>query len=80
MKTAFQRPKAGSYETGDKMSLTHHKQISKIRPRLDVRSETPFQFCLSHAVMRISGRKKSNEFRNIATGCRKAIVTQMDFC
>ena len=51
MKTAFQRPKAGSYETGDKMSLTHHKQIDKMRPRLDVRSETPFQFCLSHAVM-----------------------------
>ena len=50
MKTAFQRPKAGSYETGDKMSLTHHKQIDKMRPRLDVRSETPFQFCLSHAV------------------------------
>jgi len=50
MKTAFQRPKAGSYETGDKMSLTHHKQIDQIRPRLDVRSETPFQFCLSHAV------------------------------
>ena len=50
IKTAFQRPKAGSYETGDKMSLTHHKQIDQIRPRLDVRSETPFQFCLSHAV------------------------------
>ena len=50
IKTAFQRPKAGSYGTGDKMSLTHHKQIDQIRPRLDVRSETPFQFCLSHAV------------------------------
>ncbi len=50
MKTAFQRPKAGSYETGDKMSLTHHKQIDKIRPHLDMRSEMPFQFCLSHAV------------------------------
>ena len=32
------------------MSLTHHKQIDKIRPHLDVRSEMPFQFCLSHAV------------------------------
>ena len=53
MKTAFQRPKAGSYETGDKMSLTHHKQIDKIRPHLDVRSEMPFQFCLSHAVFMI---------------------------
>ena len=50
MKTAFQRPKAGEYETGAKMSLTHHKKIGKIRPRLDVRSEMPFQFCLSHAV------------------------------
>ena len=50
MKTAFQRPKAGSYETGAKMSFTHHKQIGKIRPHLDMRSETPFQFCLSHAV------------------------------
>ena len=35
---------------GCKMSLTHHKQIDKIRPHLDVRSEMPFQFCLSHAV------------------------------
>ena len=51
MKTAFQRPKAGEYETGAKMSLTHHKKIGKIRPRLDVRSEMPFQFCLSHAVV-----------------------------
>ena len=50
MKTAFQRPKAGEYETGAKMSLTHHKKIGKIRPRLDGRSEMPFQFCLSHAV------------------------------
>ena len=52
IKTAFQRPKAGSYETGDKMSLTHHKQIDKIRPHLDMRSETPFQFRLSHAVVK----------------------------
>ena len=51
MKTAFQRPKAGEYETGAKMSLTHHKKIGKIRPRLDVRSEMPFQFCLSHPVI-----------------------------
>ena len=50
MKTAFQRPKAREYETGGKMSLTHHKKIDKIRHRLDVRSEMPFQFCLSHAV------------------------------
>ena len=38
-------------EIGDKMSLTHHKQIDKIRPLLDVRSETAFQFCLSHPVL-----------------------------
>ena len=49
-KTAFLKAKADIYETGAKMSLTHHKKIGKIRPRLDVRSEMPFQFCLSHAV------------------------------
>ena len=50
METAFERPKAGSYETGGKMSLTHNIQIDYIWPHLGVRSDFPFHVCLSHAV------------------------------
>ena len=44
MKTAFLKAKAEIYETGAKMSLTHHKQIHEIWPGLGKRSKIPFHF------------------------------------
>ena len=44
MKTAFLKAKADIYETGAKMSLTHHKQIHEIWPGLGKRSKIPFHF------------------------------------